>query len=269
MRACPVVPVVLLSLSAFHPAASAITVADLPATIQSCVTAGDCDVDAMPSYISDTAQAFLIRNDVDPFQSTWLTRYALVPPSGERDSEGAQLAAYGGYLWMQTALFYDAADSEHAVTLFLDKVTPAPASLLSVPYDDGPDLTLLMTTADLLAGSAYRIQADPGYGDLDEGSLSGEIPLICLAEGCRIEARLNLPQMKYEISGDKIVWTGFDSSDTRGLVYSQASYYFDGAPPDGSRQDFAISAVPEPATAWFFGAGLLGVGALARRRRTT
>lgn len=189
-------------------------------------------------------------------------RYALVPPSGERDSEGALTQAFGGYLWMRTGASYDGADTEHAVTLFLDKVSPVPGRFLN----QSGDLSLFMTSADLLAGGAYRTYADPGYGDLGSGSLSGEIPLICLADGCQIEAHLNLLQMNYEVSGGQIVMAGFDSSDSRGLVYSQASYDFDGDQDRGRRQDFHVSAVPEPAAAWFFTAGLFGIAALTRRR---
>lgn len=253
----------LSASSAFPLAAQAVAVSELPASIQSCITAGNCVVDYGGSYHSATASAFALF-DTSTYKQDWLMRYALVPPSGESDTEGVQTDTYGGYLWMQAAAAYSASETEHAVTLFLDRVVPVPGSF----YDQSGDLSLSMTSADLLAGAAYRTQADPGYGNYDSGSLSGEIPLICLAEGCKIEARLNLLQLTYANAGATIVMTGFDASDTRGLVYSQGAYYFDGEPPYGTKQAFYITAVPEPGMAWLFGFGLLGVGAVARSRRT-
>ncbi len=265
MRAFPVAPVLFLSASSAFPlAAQAVAVSELPASIQSCITAGSCLVDYGGSYHSATASAFTLF-DTSTYKHDWLMRYALVPPSGESDSEGVQTDTYGGYLWMRAAAAYSASEAAHPVTVFLDKVTPAPDSM----FDQSGDLSLLVTTADLLAGGAYSTLEDHGeYGYVGSGSLSGEIPLICLAEGCKTEARLNLLQLNYANAGATIVMTGFDASDMRGLVYSQGSYYFDGEPPYGTKQAFYITAVPEPGMAWLFGFGLLGVGAVARSRRT-
>lgn len=262
MRAFPVTSVLLLSLSAFPHIAKAITISELPATIQSCVTAGSCVVSFSDAYDSGTASAFAMY-DPSTGKHDWLMRYGLTSPSGQVDIAGAQTSAYGGYLWMQIANFYNAAETEHAVTLFLDKVSPVPSQL----FNQSGDLSLFMTTADLLAGGAFRTQADPGYGDYDEGSLSGEIPLICLGEGCQINAQLNLVQLSYQSSGSSIVMTGFNASDTRGLVYSQSSFYYNGDPAYGVAQSFYITAVPEPSAAWLFGFGLVGVSAMARHRR--
>lgn len=269
MRAFPV-SVLLLSVSVFPHPAKAITISELPGTIQACVMAGDCVVDLDEAYGSGSASAFQMTNPSTGTQD-WLMRYALVPPSGERDSEGVQSATYGGYLWMQAAAVYSASETEHGVTLFLDKVTPVPKSLGSHSGQDS-DLLLFMTSADLLAGGAYRIQADSAYSGYDAGTLSGDIPLICLAEGCEIEARLNLLQLNYAAFGEMVLMTGFDASDARGLVYSQSSYYFDsiygGEPPYGTMQTFYITAVPEPGMAWLLGIGLLGVSTVVRSRRT-
>lgn len=258
MRAFPVASVLFLSLSAFPFAAQAVTISELPASIQSCITTGSCAVDYSGSYDSGTASAFAMFNTSTGKQD-WLMRYDLVSPSGQTDIEGVQTSAYGGYLWMQVASSYSAAETEHAVTLFLDKVTPVPDSL---PGQSG-DLSLFMTTADLLAGGAYRTQADP-VPELyyEAGSLSGEVPLICLAEGCQINAQLNLVQLNYQSVGPAgIAMMGFDASDMRGLVYSQSASYIDGA-----TQSFYISAVPEPGAFWLFGFGLIGVVTAVRRR---
>lgn len=263
MRVFPVASILLLSLSAFPYTAEAITLSELPAAIQSCIGAGNCVVGLGDAYNSGSASAFLM---IDPAtgKQDWLMRYGLTLPSGESNSEGVQTGTYGGYLWMQVAAAYSASETEHAVTLFLDHVTPAPGSF----FGQSGDLSLFMTSADLLAGGAYRIQADPGYGDYDVGSLTGEIPVPCLAEGCRIDAQLNLLQLNYANAGASIVMTGFDASDTRGLVYSQGSFYFDGDPPYGTTQAFYISAVPEPQVSWMVGLGLLAVITAARRGST-
>lgn len=263
MRVFPVASVLLLSLSAFPFAAQAVSISELPATIQSCVMAGSCAVNYSGAYDSGTASAFEMV-DLPSGKWNWLVRYGLVSPSGQAIIGGGQNTAYSGYLWMQVASNYSAAETAHPVTLFLDKVTPAPSAFI----DQSGDLSLFMTTADLLAGSAYRTQADPGYGDYDAGSLSGEIPLICLAEGCQINAQLNLVQLNYQSFGSAgITMTGFDASDTRGLVYSQSSSYFDGEPPYGTTQSFYVAAVPEPATFGMMGFGLLSVAIAVRRRR--
>ncbi|AAZ96466.1 hypothetical protein Tbd_0513 [Thiobacillus denitrificans ATCC 25259] len=264
MRAFPIAYVLFLSTSAFPLAAQAVAVSELPASIQSCITSGSCVVNYPGAYDSGTASAFEMF-DLSSQKWNWLVRYNLVPPSGQTVIGGGPNTAYSGYLWMQVASSYSASEAAHPVTVFLDKVTPAPDSM----FDQSGDLSLLVTTADLLAGGAYSTLEDHGeYGYFGSGSLSGELPLICLAEGCKIEARLNLLQLNYANAGSTIVMTGFDASDMRGLVYSQGSYYFDGEPPYGTKQAFYIAAVPEPGMAWLFGFGLLGVGAVARSRRT-
>lgn len=262
MRVFPIASVLLLSLSAFSFTAKAVSLSELPATIQSCITARTCGVNFSSSFDSGTASAFSI-TDLMSGQTNWLMRYSLVSPSGETDISGTQSNAYGGHLWMQVANSYSSSETDHAITLFLDKVTPTPGSL----FGQNGDLSLFISTADLLAGSASRSQADPGYGDYDSGSLSGEIPLICLAEGCQVTAQLNLLQLKYLSFGSAgIVMTGFDAGDTRGLVYSQSSAYFNGDPPYGTAQAFYISAVPEANTFLMFGFGLMAVVAAVRCR---
>lgn len=270
MRAFPVAAVLFLSV--FPGAARAVTVSELPATIQSCILAGSCAVDYSSSYSSERVSAFavydastLARNN---YWNDWLIRYDLVPPSGQTGS--VQPSAFDGYLWMRVQGMYSAVEAAHPVTLFLDNVTPVPGSL----FGQSGDLSLTMTTADLLAGGALRTTGyisdydDPNFADA--GSLSGEIPLLCLAVGCQTSAQLNLVQLSYQSFGSLgIAMTGFDASDSRGLVFSQSSSYLTGDPyaDYSATQAFYISAVPEAQASWMFGLGLLVVFSTTRRNR--
>lgn len=268
MRVFPVVSVLFLSLSAFSFSAKAVTVSELPATIQSCIASGTCAVDYSGSYDSGTASAFQMV-DLPSGQWNWLVRYDLVAPSGQTATGGGQNTAYNGYLWMQVASNYSATETAHPVTLFLDKVTPVPASL---NYSQGGDLSLFMTTADLLAGGAYSTLSYISYYDDPNfwvaGNLSGDTPGICVAVGCQASAQLNLVQLKYQSLGSSgIVMAGFDTSDTRGLVYSQSSSYDSDFSYSSTTQSFNVSAVPEAQTSLLFGFGLLAVAAVVRRRK--
>ncbi|MGA9162912.1 MAG: PEP-CTERM sorting domain-containing protein [Thiobacillus sp.] len=267
MRVFPVVSV-LLCMSALPFAAQAVSVSELPATIQSCITAGSCVVNYSGAYDSGTASAFEMV-DLPSGKWNWLVRYNLVSPSGQTVIGGGLNTAYSGYLWMQVASNYSAAETAHPVTLFLDKVTPVPGSI----FGQGGDLSYFMSTADLLAGGAYNTTSYVSYepdGIVSEGGLSGDI-LLCLAVGCQTNVQLNLLQLNYQSFGSAgVSMTGFEASDTRGLVYSQNSSYLTGDPHTdySATQVFYITAVPEPETFWMLGLGLVSVAIAVRRRRS-
>lgn len=281
MRSLPVISVLLCSL-VVSLEAQAVTVSQsaLPQTIQStlCPSSSSCSVSLNSSYSSGKVSAFFY--DDQPSSFGWLIRYDLTSPSGQTDFNNSdpdylppstQTTAYDGYLWMRVQGIYSAAAATHAVTLYRDKVTPGSDNLFGqndsgyTPYADANgDLSLFMTTADLLAGSAFRTIADPGPSGIETGSLSGELPLPCLADGCQVHATLNLVQLQYQLVGTSIQLTDFNPEDTRGLVYRQSNAYH----PYGSTvQTFAISAVPEPSVLAMLGCGLGIVAFAARRRR--
>ena len=268
----PAASVLFLSASIVPLAAQAVVsipLAQLPSSIQSCITSASCVMSHTSSYDSGTASAFYIsgfQTGTGGSSTGWLIRYNLVPPSGGTDINAMQTSAYDGYLWMHVQSSYTTAESAHPVTLFLDKVTPAPSSM----FNQSSDLSLFMTSTDLLAGSAYRSFYDDegGPNSTDLGSLFGEIPLPCLAAGCGVQAQLNLGQLSYQNFGSAIYMAGFNPSDTRGLIYSQSYSYLGGEFPFSATQAFYISAVPEPAPSWLLGFGVMVVLAAVRRPRT-
>lgn len=231
---------------------------------------------ALPESIRATTSAHLMGSDIGSGVSvfsyglSWLVRYDLAAPSGQTDIDGDLTSAYDGYLWMKIQDSYSTASNMHAITLYRDRVTPVPGNFFGQndggAYSDANgDLSLFLTTSDLLAGSAFYTYSDPGPGSYEAGALTGELPTICLAEGCHIGATLNLVQLQYQVSGTSIQMNFNPGFDTRGLVYQQSRGYFGAGYSD--TQTFAISAVPEPSVLAMLGCGLGMVAFAARRRR--
>ena len=285
MRSISIISVLMCSL-VVSVEARAVTVSRsaLPQTIQStfCPSSSSCSVFLNSVYSDGKVSAFSYGSTA--YGSTaadqgLLLRYDLTPPSGQTDINGNQTAAYDGYLWMRVQNSYSTATATHAVTLYLDKVTPATTPLFgqnSYFYpeyaDANGDLSLFLTTADLLAGRAYRTWLDSGIqpGGIDAGNLQGELPLPCLAAGCKVHAEINLVQLQYQLVGTS-VQVDINPDDIRGLVYRQSQGYLN--PDDSSLayntvQTFAISAVPEPSVVALLACGLGMVVFAARRRRT-
>lgn len=260
----------LLSLAVSTPGrAATITNADLPSSIQSCIAANTCSVSNSSEYDSATASAFAITENTGGGPVTdVLMRYMLASPSGYSDSNPTQSGTYSGYLWVLAQTFYSASETAHPVTLYLDKVSPLPNMYLFNQYGD---LTLTMSTADLVVGSGYITLACCSGGGSSSGDLSGDIPYPCVADGCTSHAQLNLPQMAYGNFGSVIALYGFTSSDTRSLVYTQSSSYSgyngdNGADSYNYVQSFNIGIVPLPASFWLFGSGLVGFVGVTRRK---
>lgn len=249
--------------------AATVTNADLPGSIQACVAATTCFVSNTSTYDSGTASAFQIaQNTGSGLENNWLMRYSLVPPSGQLRLDPPVDDSFSGYLWMLAKDSYSASETAHPFTLYLDKVSPAPFSM----FGQSGDLDLFMPTADLVAGSSYRIYGlDGNNNSYDYGNLSGEAPLPCLAEGCESSARLNLVQLTYGDFGSAGIWlTSFNPSDTRGLVFTQRESfpcYGDPSCAVNDVQSFYVSAIPLPGAVWLFGSGLAGLIGMMRRMR--
>lgn len=264
--------VVLLFLSLTFSAtgwAATVNNSDLPGSIQSCITSATCFVMNTSSYDSGTASAYQIsQNTGSGWETNWLMRYTLAPPSGQTRIDWPQADAFNGYLWLLAKNTYSAIESAHSFTLYLDKVSPAPFDM----FGQGGDLDFLMPTADLVAGSSYRTYGlDGEFNSYDYGNLSGEIPLPCLADNCETTARLNLVQLTYGNFGSIIALTSFNPSDTRGLVLTQSSTFPCYGEPScaiNDVQSFYVSAVPLPGAVWLFGSGLASLIGVIRRARS-
>ncbi len=246
--------------------ATTVTFGEMPATIQSCWNT-TCSVNTTSSYSSASVSAFQInRFNGNSQEQDWLVRYTLAPPSSQYNSNIPQTDALSGYLWLLANNSYSASESAHPLTLYLDKVTPTPFSM----YGQSGDLSLAMTTADLVAGSAYRTWGiDYNNNSYTSGDLTGSVPVPCLSQGCETGARLNLAQLTYGDFGSNGVWfMGFNAADSRSLVFSQYSSYQDGSNSVNYTQSFDINAVPLPGALGLFGSGLLGlVGVMRGVRR--
>ena len=251
--------------------AASIQPSDLPSTIQSCPVSS-CVVYNTSTYDSGTMAAFhLYQNNGVGYDSNWLIRYTLAPPSGQSRINPSQSDAFTGYLWMKVQDSYSAAERAHPLTLYLDKVSPAPFTM----FGQTGDLSLAMNTSDLVAGSAYRTYGlDYNNNSYDYGHLMGETPVPCVASGCETRAMLNLTQLIYQDFGSTINLASFNSTDTRGLVFKQSSTYSCNGDPScamDDRQGFYVQAVPIPSALilLFSGAMIFGTHLMRSPRRLT
>ncbi len=240
-----------------------VTVADLPGSIQSCVANASCSVNTTSVYDSATASAFAI---TDASQPGYLIRYALAAPSGQDiTSLTPPSTPYSGYLWMQVQSFYSASQSADPITLYLDKVSPTPATL----YKSG-DLSLYISASDLVAGSSY---VKSGLGSNNNGylagDLAGDVPIGCVAQGCSAFAQLNLAQLQFGQFGSTIYSIGFNPTDVRTLIFSEG-IADDGSVsgyPGSATESFYVSAVPEPQSIGLYSSALACLAVVMRRKR--
>lgn len=243
--------------------AATITNSELPGTIQSCITAATCFVSNTSSYDSGAVSAYQVFQSTgagNPYEQNWLVKYRLAPPSGQSFS-----GSFSGDLWILAKNTYSSAETAHPFTLYLDKISPIPSSL----FGQSGDLSLFMTTADLVAGSSYRTAGlDSSNNEYSYGNLSGiQLPL-CLAPTCETRVQLNLAQLMYQDFGSAgILLTSFNPADTRNLVFTESSSYSGLGDPSTAINDVQslyISAVPLPGAMWLFSFGLAGLMGIMR-----
>lgn len=259
-------------------------VSELPSDIQACQAAGTCNVvlrsfadvpntgsvDANGTYNPYRMNAFHVYYPEDG-QVDVLARYTLAIPSAERIEDTIQ--PFTGSVWLRIGSQFTPGVS--TATLYLDRVTPLPASLFPGDYNGPDDLEFALSAGALLGGSGYQSGGcceDPGYtGNMSVlGDFGGYALAPCLADGCYSSARLNLLYLLFsDPDGDGVMQTDVNPLDNRGLLFQARSYDpYGGWDYTGSlsSQAFYVAAVPLPPALYLLGSGLLMLAGRRARR---
>jgi hypothetical protein len=264
----------LLVLAPFSNAWS-ISVADLPAQLQSCMGSHACVVDTSGPVASiGTMEAYRFYDNLSGLPTVgYALRYSLLTPSGAYDNN-TLASPYAGEVWLTLQDSYDLIGGANQVTVYTDTVTPMPGNLLN--DSDGLDIDIDLTNTALLSGhgfvnSGLDLNNNVSFqGNMDlQSDFGGSALLFCVAEGCGAGAVLNLLYLKYLDAGNGTAILVFNPGDTRALLYQLTSAY-DEAPSNGGfdyRQSYYVAAVPVPAAFWLFMSGLAMLGGCLRRFR--
>jgi hypothetical protein len=260
---------ILLLLGPVH-AALAITVADLPGQLQTCVGDASCFLALSPAADFGNMQAY---SYTDSGGYGYALRYTLTPPSGQQSSYSG-FTPYTGSVWLTVYNSYDLATDSARVTVYTDTVSPTPANLL-IGDSSGLDLSIDMQNAALFSSSGYReVGLDNDLNSIDQGTMSllgdQEVTALlpCLAEGCYSRATLNLLYLSFGDNGSGRAVLSLDPADTRALLYELESYDPYGYDPNTmdttgtlTKQSYYIATVPLPAACGLLlsGLGLLGM----------
>lgn len=194
----------------------------------------------------------------------WLIRYNVTAPSHESYSSydswtGISTSSYipfTGSLWLTANQSYNLADASHPFTLFTDKVTPNPSNSTFV-FD-------LSSTA-LLSGNAFwETYYDEGGQQALTNFNTSPVP-VCIE--CPMSIDFNLIMLKYSnVAG--IAQLSFDATDTRAILFQESDYHPDfGYGSSSHVQSYYVQSVPVPSGFWLFASGLMGIGALARKKK--
>jgi len=101
----------------------------LPAPIQACASGGTCAPDTSSLATVGNATIFQMFDNLAVAPDLkYMVRYGLVAPSADAFSSNltSSTVPVSGYLWLLVDNSYALASNAHAMTLYLDKLTPPP-----------------------------------------------------------------------------------------------------------------------------------------------
>ena len=245
----------------------------VPVNIQSCINNGACflgdisNVSTINGNLITSYDFFDIRSG--SIQQKTLTEYQLGSASVIDDvDEHGQLTqtSITGSIWLEVQQQYSLSDSLHSLSLHFDETTPP--TILDV-FGSFPtaenELHMQISTEGLLSGQgASRVEIDPILADEPYSLFSseGNRPLPCLAEGCFVEATLNLLTLQYLNFGDSInLVTPHPNhqEETRELLFKTGTGYY-----SNYYKTYSLAPVPLPPSLLLFISG--GVLLLFRLR---
>ncbi len=242
--------------------AADISVSDLPASVQSCITDGTCNAFDIATHTDGVFghMLSLYRAEGTSGTQSWLIGYQIQAGSGMTDSGAA--TPFSGTLWIEAPLWVSADTGTPAeFTVYLDKMQP----ILSTTT--GQDSISLLGDANALdSGSLWGQRlwgGDPNglvdpllLGTLETG---GSELLVCVE--CDLDIRLNLIGLNYQLQdtgGDTLSWV---ASAVPGDFRSMLLSYQDYDPYSESTRDrkWYVQPVPIPAAFWLFLSGAMGL----------
>lgn len=246
---------------------------DIPAALKQCAT---CYIDPFfgeffgvnysntPSYMSATALG-----NMEDYTTHLLVRYQLSPSSTKQyhSNINDETVSYPtpDAVWMSIPLpsFYDFTPQNPEVTLYFPS-TPATPDSQSWSYT-------FKSWQEMASGRGYidaNYPSDDSYDTTIKTNLSVRDVGLCLSVGCYSFLNLNLLGIQFELqpSGDYLI--GFNPNDPRKELISSGSGYREEDMGSWYATHLYVQSVPLPTSLWLFASGLIGIGTLARKKKT-